>query len=562
MIFKKCLFFANAAAILFAAFLSHSAQTELPDFNRVRTYDVQHYILRVSFDRAKKKLFGDTTVQLLPLKPGFSEVELDEVSLNFESITIEPENKILKYRTKGEKVYVTLDKPYSPKELISLRFKYSAVPKKGIYFIEERKENGHVESPAQIWTQGEAEEARHWFPSFDFPSDKATSEEIITVNKGDSVIGNGEFLGEIENLDGTVTFHFNMPIPHSTYLTSFIVGKYEHVIDKYKDIPLGFYIYPGRQTIVPQAFGKTKNILHVYEELTGVGFPYNKYDQTIVSGFIFGGMENITATTLSDTEVFLANYDFGKGTVEDLVSHETAHSWFGNLVTCKNWAELWLNEGFATFMEAAYREKMYGRDSYIRKIKSDAGTFFADEAVNTKRNGLFNRNAMDVNALFDRPATTYNKGSVVIHMLREQIGDVAFWKGINIYLNRHKFSNVESSDIRKAMEESSGTELGWFFDQWVYGLGSPKLEVRQAYNSRTKTLSLTVAQIQKQDKFTPQAFTLPIDVSIMTALGQQNERISVTKRLETFQIKITAKPIDIKFDKFDKTPLMTVKIMP
>jgi len=265
---------------------------------------------------------------------------------------------------------------------------------------------------------------------------------------------------------------------------------------------------------------------------------------------------------MADTEIFSANNDLFKAGVEDLVSHEAAHSWFGNLVTCQNWAELWLNEGFATFMEAAFREKMYGRSSYIRKIRSDADVFLADDAVNKERNGLYNRNAGNVDKLFDRPATTYNKGGVVIHMLREEIGNTAFWKGVNIYLNRHKFANVESGDLRRAMEEASGKDLGWFFDQWVYGIGSPKLTVKQVYNPKSKVLTLTVEQTQKTDKLTPRAFVLPTDVEITTDSASKIEKLKLDKRSESFSIKTDGEPRGIKFDRLDKIPLITVKILP
>ena len=551
-----------AAAILFAAFFCVSAQLVRPNFNRLQTYDVQHYILRVNFDRANKKVFGETTVRLKPLKKGMSTVELDAAGLTFESITDEDGGKILKYKTKGEKVSIMLNKTYSPADVISLRFKYSATPKKGVYFVDERKENGRVINAAQIWTQGEPDEAHHWFPSFDFPSDKATSEEIITVQKGETVIGNGELIEQKDNPDGTATFHFKMPVPHSTYLTSFVVGKYSRVAGSYKDIELGYYVYPGTQSIVKPAYGKTGDILRVFEELTGVDYPFNKYEQTVVSGFTFGGMENITATTMADTEIYSADNDLSKAGVEDLVSHEAAHSWFGNLVTCKNWAELWLNEGFATFMEASFREKMYGRDSYIRKIRYDADTFLADDAVNKERNGLFNLNAGDVNKLFDRPATTYNKGGVVLHMLREEIGNAAFWKGVNIYLNRHKFANVESGDLRKSMEEASGKELRWFFDQWVYGIGSPKLTVKQVYNAKSKILTLSIEQTQKTDKLTPQAFSIPLNVEVTTEAGGKTEKLNITKRRQSFSIKLDSAPTGIKFDRLEKIPLKTVKILP
>ncbi len=375
-------------------------------------------------------VFGDTTVELKPLAAGFTTAELDAVDMKFDSVTLAG-GADLKYRTANGKVLVTLDRPYSPDDTISIRFKYSATPKKGVYFVDELSLPGQDVQPPQIWSQGESEEARYWFPSFDFPSDKATSEEFITAESGETVIGNGELLGQADNGNGTVTWHYKMPIPYSTYLTSFVIGKYVKVADSHGEVPLGFYVYPGKESIARVAFGRTKDMIQAFEELTGVKFPYNKYDQTIVRGFQFGGMENITATTLADTEVFFAATDFGQATVQDLVSHELAHSWFGDMVTCKNWSELWLNEGFATFMEAAAREKLYGRDSYIRKVQSDADQALADDEITKRRHGLVNVLAKPDDSLFD--TTTYQKGGAVLHTLRETVGDEAFWKAVNIY---------------------------------------------------------------------------------------------------------------------------------
>ena len=548
------------AFLLLLFTVSISAQTSRPNFNRARTFDVQHYILRVSFDRTKKIVFGDTTVRLKPLKDNFTSIELDAADLDFESVKLESNNKDLTYRTAGAKVFITLDRTYSPADLISVRFKYSAKPRKGIYFVDAITDKDKITRAAQVWTQGEPEEAHHWFPSFDFPADKATTEQFITVEKGETAIGNGELLETTENADGTKTFHYKMPVPHSTYLVSFVVGTYTKVSDSYKNIPLGYYVYPDKTAIVPAAYGKTKDMLRIFEDLTGVDFPYNKYDQTMVANFNFGGMENITATTMADTEILLANFDFARGNVEDLVAHEIAHSWFGNLLTCKNWAELWLNEGFATFMEAAYREKMYGREDYLRKIKEDATQFMIDDSVNRNRHGLFNQLARPDDSLFD--TTTYQKGGAVIHTLRETVGTENFWKAINIYLNRHKFQNVETYDLQKAMEESSGMKLDWFFSQWVYGAGFPRLNVKQTYNSKTKTLDLTVTQTQKLDKITPSAFILPMEIEITTAKGAKIEKIEIKKRLETFSIKLDGKPREVTFDKDEKIPLKLVKLQP
>jgi aminopeptidase N len=530
-----------------------------PNFDRTRTYDVQNYIIRVSFDWPVKKVFGDTTVQLKPLASGFRELELDAVGMSFESIKLDPAGTDLKYRTTSDKVIVGLDRCYSPDDLISVRFRYSTVPTKGVYFVDESKEQG-AEFDAQIWSQGEAEENRYWFPSFDFPSDKATSEEFITVPKDQTVIGNGERLADIENADGTVTAHYKMPLPYSTYLTSFVIGKYVRVADNYGDIPLGFYVYPGKEAIAPLAFAHTKKMMQAFEELTGVKFPYNKYDQTIVRNFQFGGMENITATTHADTEVFMANYGFGMATVEDLVSHELSHSWFGDLVTCKTWAELWLNESFADFMEAAWRERGYGRDSYIRKLRSDAEQAIADDAINRHRHGLYNVLAKPDDSLFD--TTTYQKGGTVVHMLREQVGNDVFWKAINIYLNRHKFDNVTTRDLQKAMEEASGQNLKWFFDQWVYGAGLPHLSVKQAYLPASKTLRVTITQTQKLDKITPAAFRLPLEVEITTGSNKRIEKINVTKRLQVFNFRADSRSTGVKIDPDEKIILKTVKIAP
>ena len=556
----KLKFFCILVIGLFAFTGTAAGQSALPDLNRTSNYDVQHYIIRVSFDRKKKQVNGDTTVVLKPVVNNLRKVELDAAALKFTSIVIEPSNARLKYIVKGEKVTVSLDKRYDKDDTISLRFKYTAVPKKGVYFVDEKKIDGKIINSAQIWTQGEADEAHHWFPSFDFPSDKATSEEIITADIGETVIGNGVLLDKKTNKDGTETHHFKMDVPHSTYLTSFIIGKYVRTEDKYGDIPVNYYVYPGTESIVPVAFGDTKEMMGIFEDLTKTKFPYNKYDQTIVSGFQFGGMENITATTLADTEIFFARLPFARGLITDLVSHELAHSWFGNLVTCKNWGELWLNEGFATFMEAAYREKKYGRADYDRKIAANAEEFLTGQAVNKKQYGLFNRTAGNVAALFDVSYITYDKGGVVIHTLREQIGDEAFWSGVKLYLDRHALGNVETIDLRKAMEETSKQDLGWFFEQWVYATGAPSLQITPTYNAADKTITLLIAQTQKAENLVPSAFRLPLEIEFHNGDTVTKKQIEITKRTENFTLDLDAKPDKIVVDPNNKIPLKRVKI--
>lgn len=548
------------AVLLSILFLSTIfAQINRSDFNRVRTYDVQHYIIRISFDRNAKRVFGDTTVQLKPLSDNFSQFELDSEDMVYDSVKLESSGADLKYQIVGKKIRITLDRNYSPTDLISVRFKYNSRPRKGIYFVPAERTRGEISRAPQIWTQGEPEYAHHWFPSYDFPDDKATTEQFITVEKDETAIGNGELLETIENLNNTKTFHFKMPVRHSVYLVSFVVGKYVKIEDKYKNIPLGVYLYPGRERLAEIAFGKTKDIFRIFEDLTKIDFPFNKYDQTIVANYEeFAAMENITATTLSDKEVFFAEFDFGKPLVEDIVAHELAHSWFGNLVTCRNWAELWLNEGFATFMEAAYREKMYGREQYIQKIRDDVEEHFAENKPKRLRHGLYNQLARPDDSIFD--TTTYNKGGAVIHTLREQIGDKAFWKAVNIYLNRHKFENVETPDLQRAMEEASEQKLDWFFAQWVYGGGHPQIEVKQNYDAKKKVLTLNLKQIQESDKLVSEIFILPLDVEIQTQSKTYTEKLKMEKREQTFTFKVGNQPQKVVIDKHSKIPLMILKM--
>lgn len=555
----KSIFF---ALLFIVFFVSPSISGENNSFNRTRTFDVQHYIIRVDFNRTKRIVYGDSTIQLKPLGSNFKTLELDAEGIMFESVKLESTQENLNYTQNDGKIKITLDKSYEPNDLISVRFKYSVInPKKGIYFVSALKRRGKIIRASQIWTQGESEEAHYWLPSFDFPDDKATTEQFITVRKGETAIANGELIEVIENENGTKTFHYKMPIPHSLYLTSFVIGTYEKVSEKYKDIPLSYYVYPGQKSIVPKAYGKTKDMFRIFEDLTGIDYPFNKYDQTMVADFQFGGMENITATTMADSEILLARYSFAQGLIEDLVSHELAHSWFGNLVTCRNWSELWLNEGFATYMEAAFREKMYGRADYRAKIESDAIEYFTYSSLSdNNEQGLFNRlaNPKNNDTLFT--TIVYQKGSVVIHTLREEIGEEAFWRGINTYLKRFQFANVETPDLQKIMEESSGKDLDWFFKQWVYGNKYPILRIEQTYDPGSKELILNITQTQTGNEYTPKVFILPLDVEIKLAKDKLNKKINITDRQQVFRIPVDQKPSKVMFDNDFKIPLKIISL--
>ncbi len=523
-------------------------------FNRQRTYDVRHYVIRTSFEVKTKTVFGETTVRFTPLQDNFSVLELDAVNLLFQSVKLENSEVGLAYKVIGEKVSVTLDKPYKAGEEIAVRLIYKVVkPKLGVHFIPEDKSNFNAHS-SQIWSHGEPAENRFWFPNYDFPDDKATTEQYITADKDETVIANGELLDIKDNPNNTKTWHYKTPFVHSTYLVSFAIGKYAKVEEKYKNIPLGYYIYPSRKDLFDKSFNFTKNIFVIYEQLLGIEYPFNKYDQIMAGGFdSYEGMENITATMLQDTTVSLTDYDFGKPLVIDLVSHELAHSWFGNMVTCGNWSELWLNEGFATYMEAAYREKAFGKGDYTRKIREDTEAYFAEEASSKRKHGLFNVYAKPDENVFD--TITYQKGSAVIHTLRQEVGDEVFWKSINIYLDRHKFANVESTDLQKVFEETSGKKLDWFWKQWIYGVGYPKISIKQSFDVTAKTLKLTFEQNQSQN-----VFRLPLEIEILSESGIKKEKLLIENKLQTFTFNLETKPLKINFDNEEKIPLKSLNL--
>jgi aminopeptidase N len=256
-------------------------------------------------------------------------------------------------------------------------------------------------------------------------------------------------------------------------------------------------------------------------------------------------MENITATTLSDIEILSAVQGERNVEIENLVSHELAHSWFGNLVTCKNWANLWLNEGLATFMESAFLEREYGREAYLREMRKNAEFFFAQEDVGL-RHPLLNFRAKPDAFLFD--TTTYKKGGFVIHMLREAVGEEMFWKSLNNYLTTHKFQNVETDDLQKAFEQTTSQNLDWFFDQWIRKAGYPRLQIEPAYNPVGKQLVLKIRQTQKTDSQIPEVFRFTTEIEITTPEGSKVEKIVMNQREQSFSFPVAAKPTKIDFD--------------
>jgi aminopeptidase N len=542
----------------FLLFLGDSTVFGKINPNRERTIDVQDYSISVDFDRNRKAVFGDTTVTFKSLKKGLSELKLDSVGIRYSNISSSSTGEILTFRTTASSILVRLPKSLEIGEEMAVRFQYTAQPSKGVYFVDPGTfQWGGVQRShsSQIWTQGQPEEARHWIPSYDFPDDKATTSMTIRTGSNETAISNGRHIGTSVNIDGTLTHRFRMDQPYSTYLISFVIGEYKRTDFFHGDLPLSVYRYPSAPEIGESVFLKTIDMLRIFEELFGIRYPFNKYDQVVVARFVAGGMENITATTLSDSSINRAVTPMGEFAAEDLIAHEVAHAWFGNLVTSRNWAELWLNEGFATFLEAAYREKMYGTRQYRMKIDIDAAEYLLAEKRMRNKRGLYNARAKGDDSIFDQ--VTYQKGGVVIHMLRRTVGEDAFWKSLNIYLNRHRLANVESSDLQKVFEEVSGRDLKWFFDQWVYASGYPRIRLEDTVDRRTGNLTLNFSQLRSNNRLQPQVFRLRFIIRTLNDDGtSEDHEVYLRRRSETVTIRI--KP---DFKKFEVDPDGDVPLM-
>jgi aminopeptidase N len=511
-----------------------------------RTYDVEHYIIRTRFDRSKKAVYGDVSVRLRALNRPINSFELDAGNLKVDSVVLESDSSALVWKSTTTHLSIHLPRAYDSSEPFSVRIVYSAQPKRGLYFIPGIKNAPTIPQPPQIWSQGEAEDNHFWFPCYDFPDDKATVEQYITTTApNEMAVGNGTLVKVDNNANGTRTFHWSMDQVFSSYLISLVIGDYGQIKDKLRDIAIEYNTYRGSENVAKRVFAKTPAMMRYFEKVLDYPFPYKRYAQTVVASFIFGGMENITATTHADTEILWAAPDDPPDAADDLISHELSHSWFGDLVTCRDWSELWLNEGLATFMEASFKESEKGREGYLTELKNDQLEYFAEETV-SRRHPLVNKYYTTGSELFD--ATTYKKGGWVIHMLRETVGDQVFWRALNVYLNEFKYGNVISADLEAVFERVSGRDLGWFFNQWVYQSGYPELSINYHYDLVKKSLLVTVAQTQKPISGTPEVFRLPLEIQLKTSHGVQTVLADVTKREQTFNFDLPEDPISVEVD--------------
>ncbi|MBI4466379.1 MAG: M1 family metallopeptidase, partial [Acidobacteria bacterium] len=403
-----------------------------PHWPRSRTYDLEHIKVELSFDWEKKEVAGTATLTLAPLADGLVRVTLDAAEMSVEQVGLANGQK-LDFAADGDQVTILLDRAYAAGELVTFSLRYRTRPRKGLYFV--LPDAAYPNRPRQIWTQGESDYNHYWIPLYDFPNDKATSEMIATVPAEMTAISNGRLVEVREDrAAGTKTFHWREEVLHVTYLISLVVGRLDQHSQTVEGLSLDTYVPPGTDKApVGRSFEQTGAMVRFFGDYIGIPYPYEKYAQTTVEEFLWGGMENVSATTLyADTlhdEAAAPNW-----TSEGLVAHELVHQWWGDLLTCRDWSHIWLNEAFATFFTNLWYEQHYGRDEYDYRRWEDARDYFKEDREEYRR-PIVMPVYVSHDDLFD--SHSYPKGGLVLSMLRALLGDDEFQGAIRHYGKKH-----------------------------------------------------------------------------------------------------------------------------
>jgi aminopeptidase N len=508
-----------------------------------RDYDLQDIRTQLWFDGTAPQFHGEVTERVAALRNGVVEFKFDSVGLDIQSVTVDgaPAN----FSTTLTQLVVPLARPSTRGEHHEVVIRYSGKPKRGLYFILPNRDYPH--QPVEIWTQGEAEDTRYYIPLYDYPNDRTTSEMLLTVPPSWITVSNGRLLGVKNEADGSKTWDWKQSEPLSTYLISAIAGEFDQQEDSWNGVALRFLVPRGNQFEIPSTFARTKQMLDLFSSKLGVPYPWAQYAQTSVDGFTEGGMENTSATTLSVRDLvnpkLLPELRIGDDFV---ISHELAHQWFGDLVTCKDWANLWLNEGFATFFEHYWMEQHYGADEAAYDFWTDRRDWFAQKRLYPVP--IVTRDFDDSTKY---AGNTYNKAGWVLEMLREKLGDEEFFGALRRYLAVNRGQNVVTADLQKSIEQETSIGVDEFFHQWIFGAGAPEFSVAYAYDPAAHQIKLEVTQTQKVEGAVG-LFHVPIGIEVATSAGNHTYSVDVSRASQSFTFPAASAPLMVIFDKGDK----------
>ncbi|MFZ1081597.1 MAG: M1 family aminopeptidase [Candidatus Kryptoniota bacterium] len=524
--------------------LTVSAQEKLPPIHHApdREFHAINIDLSLKFDLQKKEVFGTAVEKIVPLRVNLDTVHLDAVDMTINKVSMS--GRSLGYNYDGKTLSIGLSKSYGLDDTLTYTITYSTFPKKGIFFVEA--DSAYPDRAPQVWSQSEMEDARYWFPCHDYPDDFLTSSVTATVPEDWTVVSNGVMEKETTaRKDSTKTFKWVESKPHVIYLISIVAGKYSIVDDHYGKVPIYYYVAPEYAKYAKENFSHTPDILKFYSDATGYEYPWQKLALSTVTDFTFGGMENVSAITLTDNTMHNPDAEPQESST-DLVSHETAHQWFGDLLTCRSWSNAWLNEGFATYFEALYGEHAFGEDHFNYEMYHDHQEVVGSDNVE-RRPTVYNRyyNSVDLFGIY-----IYPRGASILHMLRGIVGKELFFKAIQHYVHKSEHQNVDSHDFANAVREATGYNLNWFFDEWLYKGGHPVFNVNYDCNDSLHSLVLHVAQTQKVDSMTP-VYRMPVDIYIVTPSQKMTKTVWVDSLSNTYTFDVAEKPLMVNFDEDD-----------
>ncbi|MEH2038979.1 M1 family metallopeptidase [Nostoc sp.] len=529
-----------------------------PHYNPDRPGQVEHIFLDLSLDIPKQSYQGSCSIRLLPIRNGIDRLTLDAVNLNIESVQVDevPQN----FDYDGEQLSIQLSQPTQIGKRLLIAIAYSvAKPQRGIYFIQPDKH--YPNKPTQVWTQGEDEDSRFWFPCFDYPGQLSTSEIRVRVPNPLVAISNGELIDTTEDGDYKV-YHWLQQQVHPTYLMTLAVGDFAEIRDDWKGKAVTYYVEKGREEDAKRSMDKTPRMIEFLSQKYGYPYPFPKYAQVCVDDFIFGGMENTSTTLLTDRCLLDERAALDNRNTESLVVHELAHQWFGDLVVIKHWSHAWIKEGMASYSEVMWTEQEYSLEeaAYYRLL--EARRYLSEDSSRYRRPMVTHvyREAIE---LYDRHI--YEKGSCVYHMIRAQLGDELFWQAIQTFVQDNAHKTVETVDLLRAIEKATGRNLLFLFDQYVYRGGHPDFKVAYSWDGDANLAKITVTQTQADEgkNGSKDLFDLKIPIGFGYT-GQEEVRsngklstsfsalktftVRVNEREQSFYFPLENKPQFISFD--------------
>ncbi|HXI58757.1 MAG TPA: M1 family aminopeptidase [Polyangia bacterium] len=510
-----------------------------------------HVRLEMDLDLAGRTLEGFATLTCAARREQVSSFLLDAVEMEIREVTVD--GKTIDVDYDGEKLRIRPPRPVASGAELKVGIRYRCSPRRGLYFMGP--DAAHPDRPLQCWTQGQDDDSRYYWPCIDAPIEKATTEVICTAPTGNLVLSNGDLVEERPLPGGKTRWHYVLDFPHPSYLVALVCGPFETIKDRATatGVDTYYFVPPGRQADGQRSFSRTPQMIDLFSKTIGVPYPHKRYSQIAVPDFIFGGMENTTATTLTDLSLLDERAALDHD-VEALVSHELAHQWWGDLVTCREWSEAWLNEGFATYFEYVWREHIKGRDEADMELLNDAEGYF-NEAGRYQRPVVCRQYEEPIH-IFD--AHLYEKGGRVLHMVRHQLGDDLFFRSLKTYAERHARGSVETRDLARAIEDVSGRNVDELFDRWISRPGHPELEAAWQWDEERK---VGVFKLEQKQAITPEAPAFHFKTLLRLEVdGQErDEPVVISEAVHAFEFKLPSRPTQVIFDPGDVI-LKTIKL--